>query len=124
MISGLSLFPGGAIGVGLLLLRLSVAGSLLLLAVMLSDTANWLQFLAILGAASLCAGFQTRMLASFSLVAPIASLAIASVPLSLAALHLVDAFALALTGAGAWSVDAALFGRRIVTLPDRNDTIV
>jgi hypothetical protein len=124
MISGLPLFPGGATGAGLLLLRFSVAISLLMLSAMHSGAANWLQFLAILTVASLCAGFQTRVLGGLSLAAPIFALAASRTPLLLAALHIVDALALVLTGPGAWSADAVLFGRRIVTLPDRNNTIV
>jgi len=122
MRTGHALFPAGFIGGGLLLLRLSTAGSLLLLTGLNSDVANWLQFLAILTAVGLCAGLQTRVLAALSLVAPLLALAPAPVPLT--AVHVIDAVALALTGPGAWSVDAVLFGRRKVILPDRDDTIV
>ena len=123
MISGLALFPGGAAGAGVLLLRLSVASSLLILSGLHSDGANVLQFLAILAALGLCVGFQTRVVAGLSLAAPIFGLA-SGASVSLATLHAIDALALVLTGPGAWSADAVLFGRRTVTLPDRNDTIV
>jgi len=36
-------------------------------------------------------------------------------------LHGIDALALALLGAGAYSVDARLFGRRVIRLDDRSD---
>lgn len=124
MISGLPLFPGGAIGAGLLLSRFSVASSLITLVVMQSVASNWLQFLDVLAVVGLCAGFQTRILAVLTLAAPIFALAANSTPIWLAALHVINAAALALTGPGAWSIDAVLFGRRIVTLPDRNNTIV
>lgn len=124
MISGVALFPGRIAGAGLLLLRISVASSLLLLSALHSGDTSWLQFLALLAAISLCAGFQTRVIAGLSLAAPIFALAAAPAPLPLAALHVMDAIALALIGPGAWSADAVLFGRRTVTLPDRNDTIV
>jgi len=122
MRSGHALFPAGVIGGGLLVLRLSVAASLLLLTGLNSGAANWLQFLAILTAVGLFAGLQTRVLAALSLVAPL--LALAPALASLTAVHVIDAVALALTGPGAWSVDAVLFGRRKVILPDREDTIV
>ena len=104
----------------MLLLRLSVAGSLLVLIGL--NSANWLRFLAILTAVGLCAGLQTRALAALCLAAPL--LALSPVPAPLTALHLIDAVALALTGPGAWSLDAVLFGRRKVILPERDDTIV
>ena len=120
MRSGHALFPAGIISGGLLLLRLSVAGSLLLLIGL--NSANWLQFLAILTALGLCAGLQTRMLAALCIAAPL--LVSTPVPAPLTALHVIDAVALVLTGSGAWSVDAVLFGRRKVILPERDDTIV
>jgi hypothetical protein len=120
MISGHALFPAGFVGGGLLLLRLSVAISLLLLTGL--DSANWCQFLAILGAIGLCAGLQTRGLAALSLAAPLLALVPALAPLTV--VHVIDAVALALAGPGAWSADAIMFGRRKVILPDRDDTIV
>ena len=123
MMSGLDLFPGGATGGGLLLLRFSVASSLLMLSTLHFGGANLLQFLAVLAAMGLCAGFRTRVVAGFSLAAPIFGLA-SGASSSLAILHAINALALALTGPGAWSADAVLFGRRKVTLPDRDDSIV
>ncbi len=119
MISGIPLFPGGASGVGLLLLRLAVAGSLLTQAATHAQTPNAAQFIAILLAAALCAGFRTSVAACISGVALLAAL-----PSLDAALHAATAAALALTGPGALSADARLFGRRTVTLPERDDTIV
>src|SRR5580692_1015917 len=110
MISGLALFPGGAIGAGLLLLRISVASTLIMIGCIHCDAPNWVQFLAILAAAALCAGFQTRVIAGLSIAAPIFALIASRVPLLLAALHAIDALALVLTGAGAWSADAVTFG--------------
>jgi hypothetical protein len=124
MISGLALFPGGVIGAGLLLLRISVASTLIMITCVHCDAPDWVQFLSILAAASLCAGLQTRIMACLSIVAPVFALFASRVPLLPAALHAMDALALVLTGAGAWSADAVMFGRRVVTLPDRNDTIV
>jgi hypothetical protein len=79
---------------------------------------------AILVAIGLVGGLQTRILAVVSSLASLACLMAASPPLGLAAVHMISAIALALTGAGAFSLDARLFGRRTVTLPDPDDTIV
>jgi putative oxidoreductase len=122
MTFGHALFPGGIAGAGLLLLRLSVAGSLLLLTASCCDGANLCRFLAFLGAAGLFTGFETRILAALSLAVVI------FVPgphqQSIAAVHVIDAVALALTGPGRWSADAILFGRRDVILPDRSGTAI
>lgn len=123
MISGLGLFPGGTTGAGLLLLRVSVATSLLVLSFLRFGGANLLQFLAVLGAVGLCAGFQTRLVACLSIAVPIFGFTATAVFVPLAALHTIDALAVVLTGPGAWSTDAISFGRRTVTLPDRDDTI-
>ena len=124
MISGFALFPGGVTGAGVSLLRVSVASSLLLLSLVHSEGANLLQFLAVLGAVALCAGFQTRVVAALSFAVPLLGFATGAGFAPLAILHAMDAGALVLTGPGAWSIDAVLFGRRTVTLPDRNDPIV
>ena len=124
MISGVALFPGGAAGAGLLLLRFSVAGSLLALSASHFGTANGLEFIAILAIIGLCAGLQTRLLAALNVGAPILGVALGAGFVPLAILHGVNALVLVLTGPGAWSVDAVLFGRRTVKLPDHNDTIV
>jgi hypothetical protein len=87
-----------------------------------TDAGNWFQLLAIFAAIGLCIGIQTRALAAVSLGLSILTLAAGEWPLT--AVHVLDASALTLIGPGAWSLDAILFGRRTVTLPDRNDTIV
>jgi len=121
--SGLAIFPGGATGLGLLLLRVSVATSLLALCILHLESINLLQFLVVLAAMGLCAGFRTRVVAGLSLAVPIFGFATGTSFVSLATLHSVDALALVLTGPGAWSTDALFFGRRTVTLPNRSDGI-
>jgi hypothetical protein len=108
-------------GAGLLLLRLAVASSLVMLSVLRFGGANLLQFLAVLAAICLCIGFRTRIIAGASLLIPILGFAASTDAAPLAALHVIDAIALVLMGPGAWSSDAVSFGRRTVTLPDRND---
>lgn len=124
MISGLALYPAGFLGTGLLLLRVCVAGSLVGLSGVSAGSADALQFLSVVMALALCAGIQTRAFAVIALAAPVFWLAHGWAFPILSAMHAADALALILTGPGAWSADAILFGRRTVTLPDRDDTIV
>ncbi len=117
------MFPGGSVGAGLLILRVSVAVSTLLLAAEFTPATYIPQFIGVLFGLALCAGFQTRIVAALSLVAPLLCVIAATAP-ELSAVHAISAAALAMTGPGAFSVDARLFGRRTVTLPDPDDTIV
>jgi hypothetical protein len=124
MRSRIALFPGGSAGAGLLLLRVSVAVSTLMLTAACIRASYIPHFLGVLVAIGLCGGLQTRILAVVGSLASLACLMAASPPLGLAAVHTISAIALAFTGAGAFSLDARLFGRRTVTLPDPDDTIV
>lgn len=117
-------FPGGGAGVGLLLLRLSVAGSFAAMLLGNRDVPAWMLFLTILVSIGLCAGFLARLLAALSILAAVTSLIIESAAPALAMLNLADAIALTLIGPGAFSVDARLFGRRTVVLPAPRGTIV
>jgi cytochrome b561 len=111
------MFPTGLPGLALLLLRASVA-----IAVVASsyrpDSPRWLQATAILVAIGLLAGYLTPIVATVALVVQgfiWSSLGLDSTVWA-AAVSL-DAIALALVGPGAYSVDAYLFGRRVVVLP-------
>lgn len=117
-------FPGGGAGVGLLLLRLSVAGSFTAMLLGSGDVPAWMLFLAILVSIGLCAGFLARLLACLSVLAAVTTLVIESVEPALAILNVADAIALAMIGPGAFSMDARLFGRRTVVLPAIRDTMV
>jgi hypothetical protein len=124
MISGLALYPAGFLGTGLLLLRLSAAGSFIVLSGVFAGPADIPQFLSVLTAFGLCIGLQTRALAIITLAALIFWLLHGSAFSALSATHAADAIALFLTGPGAWSADAFLFGRRVVTFPGRDNTKV
>jgi hypothetical protein len=115
-------FPGGSAGVGLLVLRLSLAGSLIVTLGSV-DPQPWLLFLAIMTSIGLGAGFLTRLMAGISILAMASVIPESGAP-ALVILNLADAVALALIGPGAFSVDARLFGRRTVVLPASRDTIV
>lgn len=118
-----SIFPSGWPGVGLLLLRGSVALAVLLPAYSQRQALPSLALLAlILLSTILCAGFLTPLVAVLAaavhLVAAL-SLGMGNEGATVAAI--VDALALALLGPGAYSIDARRFGRRLVELPRPKD---
>lgn len=96
-----SSFPDGRAGAGLLILRITVAAGV----VLQTESA-----LALFAAAPLVAGFMTPAMA---LVAAVIAL------MSGASYIAAIAFALALLGPGAFSVDARLFGRREIVIEER-----
>jgi hypothetical protein len=124
MISGLALYPAGFLGTGLLFLRVSVAGSLIVISGVSVGSADALQFFSVLMALGLCIGVGTRALAGLSLMLPVFWLVRGETLPAPSAIHIINTLALILAGPGAWSADAVLFGRRIVTLPGRDDTNV
>ena len=117
-------FPGRGAGTGLLLLRLSTAGSLVAAHLSSPDLPPWRLCLAVLIAIGLGIGLRTRLLCGLSVLYLAGHVAIDPATSNLAVLSLTDALALALVGPGAFSVDARLFGRRTVILPNDRDTIV
>lgn len=120
------MFPAGRPGVGLLLLRMAVASSLLL-----DDPTGALalppsQALAVVVpvAAALCLGLLTPALAVacglFALIHLRAGLS-PSIDLPMLLPGVFAATALALLGPGAYSIDARVFGRRVITVPRDSD---
>lgn len=116
MLSGMPRFPSGAAGAGLLLLRGSVACSLLPLGAS-GNVALWQQLG--IGAAILClaAGYQVRIASAVCLLFVAEHVLGAPSHLLTGLAPFLGAAALALTGPGAFSIDARLFGRRIIVLP-------
>jgi putative oxidoreductase len=116
-----STFPNGPPGLGLLLLRLAVGGSLIteLISQMLPSSSSPLwaaQIFLICAAVCICIGFWTPVMAA---IEGIAELAMALPRANGYEHHLllaVLAISLALLGPGAWSVDALLFGRKRITI--------
>lgn len=103
-----------------MLLRLAVAG-LTVLGVLLAPAAPfWWDAVAVVIAATLSVGIGVRASASIWLVAALCTPTGASPMLLL--VHAMTAASLVLTGAGAYSADAKLFGRRRVVLPAMHDT--
>ena len=117
MIDLLSAFPAGAAGVALLLLRVSAALLLLAAPVAFGAFPVWAWIGPGLVGAALVFGFLARIGAAIvALVAAIAATVAAESLCWLFALHAIDAFALALLGPGAYSIDARVYGRRVITL--------
>lgn len=116
------LYPAGLAGAGLLILRFSVAGSLLALNRPFTGADDWVQVMTLIVAIALCAGVKTRAVAVFFCIWALGTLVREDAWNLSGVLHAAISLALALTGPGAYSADGQLFGRRRVRLPRRTDT--
>jgi hypothetical protein len=112
-----AMFPGGLIGVALLIGRLAAAAVLMFALGGSGLEAPWPALFLV--AAGLAAGLLTRFAAAACAVLVLFGAARAdgtlSAVLAFNALHVVG---LVLTGGGAYSLDARLFGRRVIRLDD------
>jgi hypothetical protein len=113
------MFPPGLPGLGLLILRVSVAIALLLEQYgHRPGLPHWVLAVVILLSLTLCLGFLTPLAAVLGLVFHgLNWYTLGAQSASMAAIVFVDAVALALLGPGGYSIDSLLFGRRIVILP-------
>jgi hypothetical protein len=118
-----SMFPAGLPGLALILLRVSVASTVLVLWVgQRDDLPLWLTTVFIATAALLTAGFLTPIVALLAMAVQFASILFGFAPWPLVAVALIlNAAALALLGPGAYSYDAVRFGRRVVDLRSNQD---
>ena len=122
------MFPEGAPGLALLLLRLSVATIFLMSAVNAAHhfgvfSIHLLCAAVLLISTSLSVGFLTPYLSVVAFACSVANLLIGFNSANLVYLFpTFDAAALGLLGPGAYSVDARLFGRRVTVLPSRRQT--
>lgn len=117
------MFPGWPVGTGLLLLRGSVAGGLLVIATSPGNATPLSHVLVVFIAVGISLGAATRVLASIGATWAAFSLGNGA-ELVLATLCLANCISLAFAGPGAYSIDARLFGHRTVLLPGGDDTNV
>jgi putative oxidoreductase len=118
-----SMFPNSWPGAGLLLFRLVAAVSLVASASGLMSDHNvahseWRTVIVMLDAALLTFGLYTPYAALGQVVLEVYTALHDHTPLGTHALLAVIGAGLILLGPGAWSVDAALFGRRQIDLDD------
>jgi hypothetical protein len=113
-------YPAGAPGIGLVLLRLAVAGSLVMTTG--PGAAPLFQVGVALLALGVGSGFQTRLLSALSLLISVSYVSWGPIPALVAGLpSVLSCAALALAGPGAFSIDARLFGSRTVILSKSRD---
>jgi len=119
-----AMFPAGAPGAGLLLLRLHLACLLPLdpCGLLRMDSSPWLYPLIGVASLLLVLGLLTPLAAAVALLPALWPwLAPAPVPLLASVVAASAPVAQMLLGPGAWSVDARLFGRRVLVAPRERD---
>ncbi len=111
------MFPSGLLGVALLLARLAAA---CVLALAFHDVGfGWFALPLIVLAGGLAVGVLTRVLATVCAgLVVFAAIRADGVLAGVLALNAVHVIGLALTGGGAYSLDARWFGRRVIRLDD------
>jgi uncharacterized membrane protein YphA (DoxX/SURF4 family) len=120
------MFPPGGPGIGLLVLRISVGAIFVLIVANKTDFSSIHPLFvgALVVAVCLAIGFLTPYLSFIVCVYALVNAFGASARLDILLLVslLLSSAALALLGPGAYSIDAQLFGRRVVVVPPRRDT--
>jgi hypothetical protein len=119
-----SMFPCGGPGLALLLLRVSVAAAFFINVTNRNGLSSIRLLLAgaLLISISLAIGFLTPFLSVIACVSAVANVLNGLHASALIAVFpILDAAALALLGPGAYSVDARLFGRRVIVVPQHTD---
>jgi hypothetical protein len=116
-----SMFPWGAPGLALLLLRVSVATGIVLNGASDPHREAWRLVLILALVTALGIGFRTPIAALLTI--PLYLLETASLRVAPAEVlnAILQAIALSLLGPGSYSIDAYLFGHREVVLPKKSD---
>jgi hypothetical protein len=117
------MFPREGPGIGLLLLRISVAATLVLSLAGRPDLPlfHWLFAGAVLVSIALAVGISTPLVSSIVCVYAITDLLIGLRFDWLVVSLFLNSIAVALLGPGAYSLDARLFGFKVMAMPPRKD---
>ena len=111
------MFPEGLVGAGLLLLRISCALATGATLHLLAPLPLWAETGLVVLAGSLLCGLLTRLAAIAGAALQVVVVFTIGGSLGwIAALIALDLVGLSMTGPGAYSIDARLFGRRVITL--------
>jgi hypothetical protein len=109
-----SMFPTGAAGIALFILRLSAAAALLFYGTR-HPAPLWTVFVPALPASALCLGFITPYASGMGCLMELATLIrFEDQPAFPIIISILNSAALGMLGPGAYSLDARIFGRRIV----------
>ena len=116
-----SMFPRGAPGFALLLLRICVGTSVLLGAWSDPHRGGWMLAMSIAHSILLCVGLLTPVAALLTIPAYLVDTASLRIAPTAVVILIVQAIALSLLGPGSCSIDAYLYGHRVVVLPQKSD---
>jgi hypothetical protein len=119
-----SMFPTGLVGLALLILRVSVAITLLINAAdcWASTLSSWMIVVFVLAALSLCLGLLTPYFSLLSSLLQTGVLLFAGGNRFQFVTSIVGSGIVSVLGPGAYSVDCRLFGRRLLELPTERDS--
>ena len=115
------MFPRGAPGLALLLLRVSVGANILLATGSTPHRGVWVLACAIPVSILLCVGFLTPIAACLTIPLYLVDTEnLKSAPAAVL-IPIAQAVALSLLGPGTTSIDAHLYGRRVIDVPQKPD---